>query len=73
MTEGKLPEKPAKNLLALNPEEEAEFQKKVQQVKNRPKTVWWLTMWLEFNVTPTIIHVRVGKLLKLIWLVFSYL
>ncbi len=71
MTEGKSPEKPAKNLLALNPEEEAEFQKKVQQVKNRPKTVWWLTMWLEF--TPTIIHLRVEKLLKLIWLVFSYL
>uniref|UniRef100_A0A671TDS2 MKI67 FHA domain-interacting nucleolar phosphoprotein n=1 Tax=Sinocyclocheilus anshuiensis TaxID=1608454 RepID=A0A671TDS2_9TELE len=38
MTEGKSSEKPAKNLLALNPREEAEFQKKVQQVKNRPKT-----------------------------------
>ncbi|XP_042587589.1 MKI67 FHA domain-interacting nucleolar phosphoprotein-like [Cyprinus carpio] len=39
MTEGKSSEKPAKNLLALNPKEEAEFQKKVQQVKNRPKKV----------------------------------
>lgn len=39
MTEGKSPEKPAKNLLALNPKEDAEFQKKVQQVKKRPKTV----------------------------------
>ncbi|XP_059418305.1 MKI67 FHA domain-interacting nucleolar phosphoprotein [Carassius carassius] len=38
MTEGKSPEKPAKNLLALNPKEDAEFQKKVQQVKKRPKT-----------------------------------
>ncbi|XP_016094347.1 MKI67 FHA domain-interacting nucleolar phosphoprotein [Sinocyclocheilus grahami] len=38
MTEGKSSEKPAKNLLALNLKEEAEFQKKVQQVKNRPKT-----------------------------------
>ncbi|XP_067301193.1 MKI67 FHA domain-interacting nucleolar phosphoprotein [Pseudorasbora parva] len=38
MTEGKLSEKPAKNLLALNPNEDAEFQKKVQQVKKRPQT-----------------------------------
>ncbi|XP_026073491.1 MKI67 FHA domain-interacting nucleolar phosphoprotein-like [Carassius auratus] len=38
MTEGKSPEKPAKNLLALNPTEDAEFQKKIQQVKKRPKT-----------------------------------
>lgn len=38
MTEGKSPEMPAKTLLALNPNEEAEFKKKVQQVKNRPKT-----------------------------------
>uniref|UniRef100_A0A671MD09 Nucleolar protein interacting with the FHA domain of MKI67 n=1 Tax=Sinocyclocheilus anshuiensis TaxID=1608454 RepID=A0A671MD09_9TELE len=29
---------PAKNLLALNPKEDAEFQKTVQQVKKRPKT-----------------------------------
>lgn len=38
MTEGKTAEKPAKNLLALNPKEDAEFQKKVQQVKKRPQT-----------------------------------
>ncbi|KAL1267590.1 hypothetical protein QQF64_032953 [Cirrhinus molitorella] len=37
MTEGKSSKK-SKNLLSLNPEKEAEFQKKVQQVKNRPKT-----------------------------------
>ncbi len=63
MTEGKSPEMPAKNLLALNPNEEAEFKKKVQQVKNRPKTVWRLTMWLEFS--PTIIYLRVEKWFKL--------
>uniref|UniRef100_A0A671MD70 Nucleolar protein interacting with the FHA domain of MKI67 n=1 Tax=Sinocyclocheilus anshuiensis TaxID=1608454 RepID=A0A671MD70_9TELE len=38
MIEGKSSEKPAKNLLALNPKEDAEFQKTVQQVKKRPKT-----------------------------------
>ncbi|TRY84839.1 hypothetical protein DNTS_002282 [Danionella cerebrum] len=38
MTEGKSSKKPAKNLLALNPKEEADFQKKVQQVKKRPQT-----------------------------------
>ncbi|XP_043103994.1 MKI67 FHA domain-interacting nucleolar phosphoprotein [Puntigrus tetrazona] len=38
MTEGKSSEKPAKSLLSLNPKEEAEFRKKVQQVKNRPKS-----------------------------------
>ncbi|XP_073702295.1 MKI67 FHA domain-interacting nucleolar phosphoprotein [Garra rufa] len=38
MTEGKLSKKPAKKLLSLNPNEDAEFQKKVQQVKKRPKT-----------------------------------
>ncbi|XP_051564141.1 MKI67 FHA domain-interacting nucleolar phosphoprotein-like [Myxocyprinus asiaticus] len=43
MTEGKTSEKPAKNLLALNPKEDAEFQKKVQQVKKRPKTAQSLT------------------------------
>ncbi|KAJ8282596.1 hypothetical protein COCON_G00051150 [Conger conger] len=38
MTEGKSPSaKPAKSLLALNPSEEAEFKKKVQAVKTRPK------------------------------------
>ncbi|KAK7169355.1 hypothetical protein R3I93_005357 [Phoxinus phoxinus] len=37
MTEGKSSEKPAKTLLALNPKEEAEFRKKVQQVKKRPQ------------------------------------
>lgn len=38
MTEGKSPSaKPAKNLLALNPKEETEFKKKVQEVKTRPK------------------------------------
>ncbi|XP_036401658.1 MKI67 FHA domain-interacting nucleolar phosphoprotein [Megalops cyprinoides] len=38
MTEGKsAAAKPAKNLLALNPSEEAEFKKKVQEVKKRPK------------------------------------
>ncbi|XP_016375803.1 MKI67 FHA domain-interacting nucleolar phosphoprotein-like isoform X2 [Sinocyclocheilus rhinocerous] len=38
MTEGKSSEKPAKTLLALNPKDDAAFQKKVQQVKKRPKT-----------------------------------
>nr|AAM34644.1 Nopp34 nucleolar phosphoprotein-like protein [Danio rerio] len=38
MTEGKSSDKPAKRLLALNPKEDAEFQKKVQQVKKRPQT-----------------------------------
>ncbi|XP_051761048.1 MKI67 FHA domain-interacting nucleolar phosphoprotein [Ctenopharyngodon idella] len=38
MTEGTSSGKPAKNLLALNPKEDAEFQKKVQQVKKRPQT-----------------------------------
>ncbi|KAJ8351631.1 hypothetical protein SKAU_G00231070 [Synaphobranchus kaupii] len=38
MTEGQSPSaKPAKNLLALNPKEEAEFKKKVQEVKTRPQ------------------------------------
>ncbi|XP_026888105.2 MKI67 FHA domain-interacting nucleolar phosphoprotein [Electrophorus electricus] len=39
MTEGKKTSKPAKRLLALNPSEDAEFQKRVQQVKKRQKTV----------------------------------
>lgn len=63
MTEGKSSEKPAKNLLALNPKEEAEFQKKVQQVKNRPKKVWRLTMCLEFSTA--IIYLHVEKWFKL--------
>ncbi|KAM3862175.1 MKI67 FHA domain-interacting nucleolar phosphoprotein [Diretmus argenteus] len=38
MTEGKAAAaKPAKDLLALNPKEEAEFRKKVQEVKKRPR------------------------------------
>lgn len=39
MTEGKAPAtaKPAKALLALNPKEEAEFKKKVQEVKKKPE------------------------------------
>ncbi|KAM4609273.1 MKI67 FHA domain-interacting nucleolar phosphoprotein [Polymixia lowei] len=38
MTEGKAPatSKPAKELLALNPQEDVEFKKKVQEVKKRP-------------------------------------
>ncbi|XP_051567097.1 MKI67 FHA domain-interacting nucleolar phosphoprotein [Myxocyprinus asiaticus] len=43
MTEGKSSKKSAKNLLALNPKEDAEFQKKVQQVKKRPNTAQSLT------------------------------
>ncbi|XP_076857871.1 MKI67 FHA domain-interacting nucleolar phosphoprotein [Brachyhypopomus gauderio] len=39
MTEGKKTSKAGKKLLALNPSEDAEFQKKVQQVKTRQKTV----------------------------------
>lgn len=40
MTEGKaVATTPSKNLLALNPNEDAEFQKKVQQVKKSRKTV----------------------------------
>jgi len=47
MTEGKSSKKPAKTLLALNPKEEAEFQKKVQQAKKRPQKVRCVTMWRE--------------------------
>lgn len=36
--------KPAKALLALNPGDDAEFQKKVQQVKRRRKTVMLASM-----------------------------
>ena len=41
MTEGKGPatSKPEKQLLALDPSEEAEFKKKVQAVKKRPRKV----------------------------------
>lgn len=40
MTEGKSEtSKKAKTLLALNPSDDAEFQKKVQQVKKRKKKV----------------------------------
>lgn len=41
MTETKAPAatKPNKALLALNPKEEAEFKKKVQEVKKRPNKV----------------------------------
>ncbi|RXN31370.1 MKI67 FHA domain-interacting nucleolar phospho [Labeo rohita] len=38
MTEGKPSKKSAKSLLSLNPKEDAEFRKKVQQVKKGPKT-----------------------------------
>lgn len=49
MTEGKLSDKPQKSLLALNPQDDAEFQKKVQQVKARPKTTQ--------SMTPGVIYV----------------
>ncbi|XP_072541288.1 MKI67 FHA domain-interacting nucleolar phosphoprotein [Salminus brasiliensis] len=38
MTEGKKSSKSSPKLLALNPAEDAEFQKKVQQVRSRPRT-----------------------------------
>ncbi|ROL52315.1 MKI67 FHA domain-interacting nucleolar phosphoprotein [Anabarilius grahami] len=38
MTEGTSSREPAKKLLALNPKEDAEFKKKVQQVKKRAQT-----------------------------------
>ncbi|XP_056611183.1 MKI67 FHA domain-interacting nucleolar phosphoprotein [Triplophysa dalaica] len=43
MTEGKSSIKSQKSLLALNPEEDAEFQKKIRQVKGRPKTAQSMT------------------------------
>ncbi|KAJ8388389.1 hypothetical protein AAFF_G00134150 [Aldrovandia affinis] len=53
MAEGKSPSakpaKKAKNLLALNPTEEAEFKKKVQEVKKRPKK--------RESITPGVIYV----------------
>ncbi|KAA0715568.1 MKI67 FHA domain-interacting nucleolar phosphoprotein [Triplophysa tibetana] len=43
MTEGKSSIKTQKSLLALNPEEDAEFQKKIREVKGRPKTAQSMT------------------------------
>lgn len=52
MTEGKSSNKPQKSLLALNPQEDAEFQKKIQQVKARPKTVRYVNMcWHQLALT----------------------
>ncbi|MBN3306561.1 MK67I protein, partial [Amia calva] len=49
MTEGgSIPAPAAKNLLALDPSEEAEFKKKVQEVKKRPKK--------DEDVTPGVIY-----------------
>lgn len=51
MTEGKSSKKPQKPLLALNPQEDAEFQKKIQQVKARPKTT------MAQSMTPGVLYV----------------